>query len=366
MKRRERSWMYDRLDGHHLKPEFVNGVGDFIEFCKEHPTFNDHGEIRCPCSGCDNRHFHDVETVKVHLYKKGFVRNYFDWICHGEILGESLPVQSNPCQDMVVDALGNNQEHLSYEETNSVKEEPTDEAKKLFDLLKAGGVPLYKGSKISVLEMAPENGGVLPTAGDLYSTIRKNGIPGKEKVPCNGKSKQIKDTYEKNDVECYEKDIDKCYYETVGGRKKRKNPCLGSDGDLYYKRSSRWGGSSSSPYITPCILSQISTQLEECQLQMFQQSLEFKSLQLEFKSLQLELVKQRLQIEREERQMQREREEDRRWTVEYVAEMREAMTTHALMFKQMFKQMFNQFSGSFPCNKQQAPLDSSSDSSSEG
>ncbi|XP_056691843.1 uncharacterized protein [Spinacia oleracea] len=154
MKRRERSWMYDRLDGRNLKPDFLKGVGEFIEFCKEHSTCNDCDKIRCPCPLCDNRRFHDTETVRVHLYKKGFVRNYYQWICQGESLAESSRVQPNPYRDMVIDALGNNQEHLLNEESNSVEEEPNDEAKKFIDLLKTAEDPLCEGSKLSVLEMA--------------------------------------------------------------------------------------------------------------------------------------------------------------------------------------------------------------------
>ncbi|XP_056698165.1 uncharacterized protein [Spinacia oleracea] len=154
MKRRERSWMYDRIDGRNLKPDFLKGVGEFIEFCKEHPTCNYGDKIRCPCPLCDNRRFHDTGTVRVHFYKKGFVRNYNQWICQGESLVESSRVQPNQYRDMVIDALGNNQEHLLNEEGNSVEEEPNVEAKKFIDLLKAAGDPLYEGSKLSVLEMA--------------------------------------------------------------------------------------------------------------------------------------------------------------------------------------------------------------------
>ena len=37
MKRKERSWMYERLDGRALRAEYVKGVDKFIEFCLQHP-----------------------------------------------------------------------------------------------------------------------------------------------------------------------------------------------------------------------------------------------------------------------------------------------------------------------------------------
>lgn len=146
--------MYDRLDGRQLKPEFVKGVGEFIDFCIQHPSFNDSDKIRCPCPRCDNKRFLDTETVRVHLYRKGFCPEYFDWICHGEFVGESSTSQANPYRELVVDALGHVGENLWNVEANSIEEEPNDEAKKFFELLKAAEDPLYEGSKMSRLEMA--------------------------------------------------------------------------------------------------------------------------------------------------------------------------------------------------------------------
>ncbi|XP_048501793.2 uncharacterized protein LOC130589373 [Beta vulgaris subsp. vulgaris] len=156
MKRKERSWMYNRLDGRRLRTEFVKGVDEFIEFCLQHPHLHDNDKIKCPCIKCNNMRYLEVDTVKVHLYKKGFKPNYFDWLCHGERVAESSSssAQSKPYLDMVVDALGNTEEHDVLALSNSVEEEPNGEAMKFFDLLKAAENPLYDGSKISVLEMA--------------------------------------------------------------------------------------------------------------------------------------------------------------------------------------------------------------------
>lgn len=146
--------MYNRLDdGGQLRNEFINGVNEFVEFAQEHPVCNDGDRIRCPCIRCKNARYMETDMVKVHLYKKGFTPRYFNWLCHGELVdgSSSSSTQSNPYREMVVDALG---DHSLTEGTNSIDEEPNEEAKKFFDLLKAAEDPLFEGSKMSVLEMA--------------------------------------------------------------------------------------------------------------------------------------------------------------------------------------------------------------------
>ena len=41
-------------------------------------------KIRYPCSKCRNMNYILFEEVKVHLYRKGFVLDYWYWTCHGE------------------------------------------------------------------------------------------------------------------------------------------------------------------------------------------------------------------------------------------------------------------------------------------
>ncbi|XP_048502811.1 uncharacterized protein LOC125498615 [Beta vulgaris subsp. vulgaris] len=156
MKRKERSWMYNRLDGRSLRTEFVNGIDEFIEFCLQRPHLNDDDKIKCSCIRCNNLRYLDADTVKAHLYSKGFKLNCFDWLCHGERAtgSSSSSAQSNPYMFMVVDALGNTEDHDMLALSNSVEEEPNGKTKKFFDLLKVAKNPLYEGSKVSVLEMA--------------------------------------------------------------------------------------------------------------------------------------------------------------------------------------------------------------------
>ncbi|XP_057246857.1 uncharacterized protein LOC125499464 [Beta vulgaris subsp. vulgaris] len=155
MKRKERWWMYDRYDnGRNLRPEFLRGVDEFIEFCKANPESPGLDEVRCPCPKCKNRRMHDADTVKVHVYRKGFIPDYYDWYSHGEELPRSAHEPSNPYREMIFDALGNNSEPSNVEEPGGMDEEPNPQAKVFLDLLKASEEPLYEGSSMSVLEMA--------------------------------------------------------------------------------------------------------------------------------------------------------------------------------------------------------------------
>ena len=41
-------------------------------------------EMRCPCRKCQNRKFQTLEEVKLHLFRKGFIANYYVWDRHEE------------------------------------------------------------------------------------------------------------------------------------------------------------------------------------------------------------------------------------------------------------------------------------------
>lgn len=165
MKRRDRSWMYDRVVGRSLKPEFVNGVQEFIEYVKLQEEYKP-GTVRCPCLKCKNMRFVDVETMREHLYKKGFSPHYYIWLCHGERetcstddprLRQGRPSTSG---DRVIGASGSSQKNVVRSKSQYVEEEPNDEAKMFFKLLKDAEKPLYEGSKMSLLEMASRTASV--------------------------------------------------------------------------------------------------------------------------------------------------------------------------------------------------------------
>ncbi|XP_070057821.1 uncharacterized protein [Nicotiana tomentosiformis] len=122
--------------------------------------------IRCPCVKCKCFHFFESEDVKTHLYKKGFMNNYFVWTSHGEvdgsdvvfhnIVGESSRsvennVQHHRYHEMVAGAFGMN---FEFEPHESVKQAPNEEAKYFYEQLEAASRPLSKGSMHSQLSVA--------------------------------------------------------------------------------------------------------------------------------------------------------------------------------------------------------------------
>ncbi|XP_021729406.1 uncharacterized protein LOC110696427 [Chenopodium quinoa] len=155
MKRRERSWMYERMVGKSINPEFVKGVDEFIEYVTDHPESSNPNEVRCPCVKCKNKRLWNADTVKIHLYRKGFIPNYYQWMCHGEGFPGALERRFNEYREMVFDAFGHSQDQGHSEQAGvSSEEEPNATAKHFLDLLQASERSLYKGSSLSVLELA--------------------------------------------------------------------------------------------------------------------------------------------------------------------------------------------------------------------
>jgi len=77
--------MYDRLmyDRRGYKDAFLKGIGEFVSYACEETNLSK-GKIRCPYSKCKNLRFFYFEEVKVHLYKKGFIPEYWYGTCHGK------------------------------------------------------------------------------------------------------------------------------------------------------------------------------------------------------------------------------------------------------------------------------------------
>ena len=63
---------------------------NFPKFPQSHPTFESGGKIRYYCSKCENEVFHDIEEVKKHLYRYGFVFNYHHWTSHGKAFVDNV------------------------------------------------------------------------------------------------------------------------------------------------------------------------------------------------------------------------------------------------------------------------------------
>ncbi|XP_056689481.1 uncharacterized protein [Spinacia oleracea] len=211
--------------------------------------------------------------------------------------------------------------------------------------------PTHFQGSISTVEhakkMAKDNGGALPTAGELYLRTHTKNIPGKGNVPCSSKAKQIKETYEKTVAECrekgFEKDPNQIFFETVGGRMNGKVHGLGSGSHLYYAPPLRGGGSSSS-YV-PSLYSQFQQQftqktqaLEATQAQILRER-EEERLERQREKVELQREKEELQRQRDAERLERQREkeekeENDRAQAKVIAELKEAMENYGRMFSQ--------------------------------
>jgi len=149
--------MYDRFmcDRMGYKDVFLKGVDEFVSYACEETNLSN-GKIRCPCCKCKNIKFFHFEEIKVHLYKKGFIPEYWYWTCHGEsdpniCIDTSPEIFStqeghlNRFESMVYDVAG-----LEYEidhdqemdDSPSMNETPNIKAQKFYELLDAAQKPL--------------------------------------------------------------------------------------------------------------------------------------------------------------------------------------------------------------------------------
>ena len=82
----DRSWMYEPRKGMKgsIKERFCNGVHVFIRFSQSNNRNN--VDIRCPCSKRKHLKHWKPDVAEVHLYKFGFVPNYYLWDRHGELV----------------------------------------------------------------------------------------------------------------------------------------------------------------------------------------------------------------------------------------------------------------------------------------
>ena len=158
--RSDRVWMYCRLKDGLLNKEFMDGIDKFIDFACSHPYCMDGDKIKCPYNfrKCQNRSFYDVNTVRFHLLKYGFVSDYHDWILHGETnvmqhvnqnvhdlsqhYGVDNESSSNAYHAMVLDATGPNFNPDHMDESSN----PT--AKLLYDILNDANQQMWYGCQL--------------------------------------------------------------------------------------------------------------------------------------------------------------------------------------------------------------------------
>jgi len=105
--------MYNRIEGKYLSKVFVEKANEFIKFACAQEEFQRFHKLKCLCAKCRNVPYLDVDTIKLHLYQRGFSANYYRWVHHGETFLEedeaatsssTAQVIPNPMRDMVMDA----------------------------------------------------------------------------------------------------------------------------------------------------------------------------------------------------------------------------------------------------------------------
>ncbi|KAL3513916.1 hypothetical protein ACH5RR_026633 [Cinchona calisaya] len=72
-----------------LTPHFFEEVHEFVQFACKQPQYANDKENSCPCSKDQNRKLMDLDHVDEHIYKYGFMEDYWYWTSHGE----SKPVE---------------------------------------------------------------------------------------------------------------------------------------------------------------------------------------------------------------------------------------------------------------------------------
>ena len=178
--------------------EFKNGVERFIQFALRNPieAVDCEGRIRCPCAVCKNLKWLTTWDVQRHLYRKGFVKDYANWICHGETLWSFQPAEpanvgsGSSYVDMVIDAAGPgfnvHEEHVHDEEP------PNKTAERFYQLLKDADEPLWNGcqnhsrlSAVSQLLNLKSEFHISEICFDRLLLIIKSMLPQDEKLPEN-------------------------------------------------------------------------------------------------------------------------------------------------------------------------------------
>ena len=75
-----RQWMYPDK---RISSEYINGLRGFLDVAEANKQPS--GFIICPCKMCKKeKDFSSIKSLHDHLYKWGFMPNYFVWTKHGE------------------------------------------------------------------------------------------------------------------------------------------------------------------------------------------------------------------------------------------------------------------------------------------
>ena len=77
----DRKWMYKgRIVDGFFSSAWADKVDEFFKFALQYPNYvNDGTHIKCLCpkQKCRNKQFLHVDTMKLHLYRSGFMEDYY-------------------------------------------------------------------------------------------------------------------------------------------------------------------------------------------------------------------------------------------------------------------------------------------------
>ncbi|XP_076956392.1 uncharacterized protein LOC143631536 [Bidens hawaiensis] len=144
---------------------FQQVISYFLDFVYENATNIENGNIRCPCNKCKNRYYKTRVDVQVHLFAKGFMKDYQLWHAHGERYPDeamdidecSNPVLSQHVGDDADEDLGEytgydemvmegmHQNHDSYYQQGS--QDPNQRAEAFYKMFEQANEPLWEGAK---------------------------------------------------------------------------------------------------------------------------------------------------------------------------------------------------------------------------
>jgi hypothetical protein len=147
-----RSWMYKERKGKMFTPAWQHGLDNFLERAFSLPDAVVAGESHCPCTKCFCRHKLKRDVMTRHLCNNGFMLGYERWTSHGEHDTPEIVQQDNDggedvdrMDDMLIDAIA--------AEGVSVGDEPTEAAKKFYEMLVEADKPLHEKTTQSRLSI---------------------------------------------------------------------------------------------------------------------------------------------------------------------------------------------------------------------
>ena len=161
----DRTWMYKRQHESRIgvSDDFQAGVEVFLKYAMSKAQYMDGNKIKCPCRNCRNRRYEEVVSVRDHLTRKGFVRDYDLWSSQGELYAErqvanaaTYAFDDNAAADFVVDDdecsvdygdVQNLARDMVYDAAgpNFDSEDPNPEAKEFYDMFQDAETSLYPG-----------------------------------------------------------------------------------------------------------------------------------------------------------------------------------------------------------------------------